>query len=119
VFDGWKTGAGQEHQSVVGGVKVIYSRIGDKADTVIKRFLTTHRREWIVVTSDRDIADFAWSVDSIPVSSEAFLSTFRQYSLSIPDEEEDQDDYLSIRRKGNPRQLSRKEKAVRRALQKL
>jgi predicted RNA-binding protein with PIN domain len=119
VFDGWKTGAGQEHQSVVGGVKVIYSRIGDKADTVIKRILTLHRREWIVVTSDRDIADHAWSVDSIPISSDSFLSAFRRYSLSVPEEGEDQDNDLNIRRKGNPRQLSRKEKAVRRALQKL
>jgi predicted RNA-binding protein with PIN domain len=119
VFDGWKTGAGQEYQSVVGGVKIIYSRIGDTADTVIKRILTSHRREWIVVTSDREIADHAWSVDSIPISSDTFLSTFRRYSQAVPDEEEDQDDYLSIRRKGNPRQLSRKERAVRRALQKL
>jgi predicted RNA-binding protein with PIN domain len=100
-------------------VKIIYSRIGDKADTVIKRILSSHRREWIVITSDRDIADHAWSAGSIPVTSEAFLSVFQRHVWSVHDEEEDRDDYPGDRRKGNPRQLSRKDKAVRRALQKL
>jgi len=27
VFDGWKTGGAQENQSVIGGIKVIYSSI--------------------------------------------------------------------------------------------
>ena len=61
VFDGWRTGQGQESRTVIGGVKVIYSRIGDKADSVIKRMISAERREWIVVTSDREIADHAWS----------------------------------------------------------
>ena len=110
MFDGWKTGAGQEHQSVLGGVKVIYSRIGDKADTVIKRIISSHQREWIVVTSDRDIADYAWSVGSIPLTSEAFLNAFQRHSRSVPDEEEETE-YPGYQRKGNPRQLSKKEKA--------
>ena len=36
VFDGWKTGEARESQSATGGIKVIYSRIGEKADSVIK-----------------------------------------------------------------------------------
>ncbi len=119
MFDGWKTGEAQEQKLVVGGVKIIYSRIGDKADAVIKRLLSSHRREWIVVTSDRDIADHAWSTGSIPVSSEDFLNAIQRHALFFSDEEEEENEYYDHRRKGNPRQLSRKEKAVRRALQKL
>lgn len=119
VFDGWKTGEAQEQKFVVGRVKIIYSRIGDKADAVIKRLLSSHRREWIVVTSDRDIADHAWSTGSIPVTSEDFLNAIERHALFFSDGEEEENEYDGHRRKGNPRQLSRREKAVRRALQKL
>lgn len=119
VFDGWRTGVGQENQTVIGGVKVIYSRIGDKADTVIKRIISSERREWIVITSDRDISNHAWSSGSIPVSSEDFLNAFERKNFSSFDEEKFDEEYFEPQRKGNPRQLSKKEKAVRRALSKL
>ena len=118
VFDGWKTGQSREQQTVVGGVKVIYSRIGDRADGVIKRIISSHRREWIVVTSDRDIADHAWSLGSIPVSSEDFLNAMNARDLSDKVEEYE-DDYIEPRRKGSARQLSKKEKAIKRAISKL
>ncbi len=118
VFDGWKTGQGQESRTVIAGVKVIYSRIGDKADDVIKRMISTERREWIVVTSDREIAGHAWRTGSIPVSSDDFLNALRTKYLSDI-EEEYEEEYIEPGRKGSPRQLSKKEKAVRRALSKL
>ena len=40
VFDGWKTGESHESRYVTGGVRVIYSRVGEKADSVIKRIIT-------------------------------------------------------------------------------
>jgi uncharacterized protein len=118
VFDGWRTGQGQENRTVIGGVKVIYSRIGDKADSVIKRMISAERREWIVVTSDREIVDHAWSTGSIPVSSDDFLNALNAKDLSGFGEE-DEEEYFQPRRKGSPRQLSKKEKAVRRAISKL
>jgi predicted RNA-binding protein with PIN domain len=118
VFDGWRTGQGQESRSVTGGVRVIYSRLGDKADSVIKRMISAERREWIVVTSDREIADHAWSTGSIPVSSDDFLKALS--SKDLPGiEEEDEEEYIEPRRKGSPRQLSKKEKAIKRAISKL
>ncbi|MBE0425858.1 MAG: NYN domain-containing protein [Nitrospirae bacterium] len=119
VFDGWKTGGGKESQSVISGIKVIYSRIGDKADSVIKRIISTERREWIVVTSDRDIADYAWATGSVPLSSEDFLNLFvRKGSFDLEREEYDEE-YKEPRRRGNPRRLSRKERAILRALNKI
>jgi hypothetical protein len=120
VFDGWKTGEGKEIQSVVGGIKVIYSRIGDTADAVIKRIISSVKREWIVVTSDREIADHAWASGSIPVSSEKFLKVFeRKDPLSSDEVEYDDDEYDEPQRKGNPRKLSKKDNAIKRALSKL
>jgi len=119
VFDGWKTGAAQENQSIIGGIKVIYSRIGDKADSVIKRIISSDRREWIVVTSDRDIANHAWALGSIPVSAEDFLIAIEKGIPSYLEEKEDDEEYIEPQRKGNPRRLSKKEKAIRRVLSKL
>lgn len=77
-----------------------------------------------MVTSDRDIADHAWSMGSIPVSSEDFLHAIRLSNLSGIDKEYfedtyDDEEYDEPRRKGSPRQLSRKGKAIKRAISKL
>jgi uncharacterized protein len=120
VFDGWRTGEGKENQAVTGGIRIIYSRIGEKADAVIKRIISSERREWIVITSDREIADHAWASGSIPVSSEKFLKVFeRKDPLSSDEGEYDDDEYIEPHRKGNPRKLSKKDKAIKRALSKL
>ncbi|MCL4457903.1 MAG: NYN domain-containing protein [Nitrospirae bacterium] len=130
VFDGHKSGGGTENMSVSGGVKVIYSRLGERADDVIKRIVSNERKEWIVVSNDRDIVNHAWSADSIPVPSEKFfeivskrsgqaVSWTREYhdaDLSYKDSE--YDDYPNAQ-KGNPYRLSKKEKTIRRALGKL
>jgi predicted RNA-binding protein with PIN domain len=118
VFDGWKTGGAKENFSVTGGIKVIYTRIGENADSVIKRIVSSDKREWIVVTSDRDIADHAWASGSIPVPSEDFLRAIERKASAVS-REEGEEDYGEPRRKGNPRKPSKKEKAVKRALGKL
>ena len=122
VFDGWKSGGSAENHSVVGGVRIIYSRIGEKADAVIKRVILSDKREWIVVSSDRDIAAHAWSTGSVPIASETFMQLLErsvsQYQEA--DEIEDDEGYgIGISRKGSPFRPSKKEKAMQRALDKL
>jgi len=119
VFDGWKTGEAQESHLMIGGIKVIYSRIGEKADFIIKRIISSEGRELIVVTSDRDISNHAWSRGSIPVPAGDFLKALERESSSYFIEEDYEEDYIEPRRKGNPRKPSKKEKAFRRALSKL
>lgn len=122
VFDGWKGGGSAENYSVKGRVRIIYSRLGEKADSVIKRVVSSEKREWIVVSSDRDIAAHAWSNGSVPIPSETFMEllgkSVSQYQEA--DEIEDDEDYgINISRKGNPGRLSKKERAIQRALSKL
>jgi predicted RNA-binding protein with PIN domain len=119
VFDGWKTGEGQEARSVIGGVQVIYSRVGEKADTVIKRNISSDNRQWIVVSSDRDIANHAWASGSIPAPAEDFLRALVRKEPSSDSSEANDDGDATPRRKGNQRQRSRREKALARALRKL
>jgi len=131
VFDGYKSGS-TEHVSVSGGVRIIYSKLGEKADDVIKRIISKDRKEWIVVSNDRDIVNHAWSVNSIPISSESFFEAVsRQVNRNNAETEttgKDADEFLckdfdddeySYSLKGNPHRLSKKEKTVRRALRKL
>jgi predicted RNA-binding protein with PIN domain len=109
---------------VTGGIAVIYSRLAEKADSVIKKIVSTEKKEWIVVTSDRDIMAHAWSCGSVPVPSERFRERLEQSIRqpghdtnddSGPEDEEDDE----MPRTGSPRQLSKKDKAFLRALGKL
>lgn len=118
VFDGWKTGEANESHSIVGGVKIIYSRLGEKADSVIKRIISKSQG-WIVVTSDRDIIAHAWASGSIPITSEDFLNAIERRQVEVEVEYENNDEYIKSTKKGSSRRLSKKEKAIKRALSKL
>lgn len=114
VFDGWKDGGMTESRFVTGGVKVVYSALGEKADAVIKRTVTDHRKQWIIISSDRDIQAHAWAQSAVPVRSEDFSRILeRQASEDCPKND------LAPRRKGNPKKPSKKDRAIRRALNKL
>jgi len=120
VFDGWKTGGAQENHSVIGGIKIIYSRLGEKADSVIRRIISSDRRGWAVVTSDREIAAHAWTSGAVPISSEDFMNAIEK--RRIGNEilyEDDDEEYMKPRRKGSSRKLSKKEKAIKKILSKL
>lgn len=122
VFDGWKSGGPREVALKTGGITVIYSRLGENADYVIKRIISGDKREWIVVTSDRDIAAFAWANGSIAVPSDRFRAVIGEAGLFFGGEYEPlyEDEGPGVRRgKGNPRTPSKKEKALMRALRKL
>lgn len=126
VFDGWKGGTGIESSSVRGGVKVIYSRLGERADAVIKRILSSERREWIVVSSDREISGHAWATGSIPIGSEKFLPFLEPAESGVQSgsdvsfsEKEEGEEETDGSRRGRARQLSKKEKTIKRALGKL
>ena len=59
VFDGWKEGrlAGGRERSR--GIEVIFSRVGEKADEVLKRLAMEKREGILLVTSDLEISNFA------------------------------------------------------------
>ncbi|MDP2157779.1 MAG: NYN domain-containing protein [Nitrospirota bacterium] len=120
IFDGWKSGGQHQEQIVTGGVRVIYSRLGDKADAVINKMIEQENKEWIVITSDREIMNHAWKNSSVPVPSDQFLRLLEQAGKQPSGDyeplEEDDDE---MPQKGNPRQLSKKEKALIRVLNKL
>lgn len=120
VFDGWKSGRPEETRTVEAGVTVVYSRLGERADSVIKRMMGGDRQH-IVVTSDRDVQAYAWSKDCVPIGAEEFQRVLNRVASGTKDNEEpvDDDEEGAPRRKGRPVTPSKKDKAVKRALNKL
>ena len=126
VFDGWKNGQRDETHSKVGNVTVIYSKLGEKADFVIKKILSSAAKPWIVVSSDREISDFAERKDFAALTADEFggklySSTARQSKTEqAPAYDKDDDmDLIPARQRGNPRKPSKKEKKKIEALRKL
>ncbi len=77
VFDGWEGGSPLEERDLAGGVAIIYSRLGEKADEVIKRLVAAGSEEILVVTSDREIATFAARRGKSSIASPEFAAPAR------------------------------------------
>jgi len=71
------------------------------------------------VTSDRDIASHAWASGSVPISSEDFLKAISKRQIEEVSYEDGDEEYRKPGRKGSPKKLSKKEKAIKRILSKL
>jgi hypothetical protein len=72
VFDGIHAPPDAESRDRVRGIDVRFSRRGESADLVIKQMTSRFKEEAVVVTSDRDVAEWARSKGSGVVDSRAF-----------------------------------------------
>lgn len=129
VFDGWENGPAEEERDRLEGIDIIYSRRGEKADDVIKRSVEKIGEEIVVVTSDRDIADFVIRRGGTVISSREFeeltsrLRTGRPHPSSYTegryDKDKEDENTANMKKKGPSRRLSRKKKAARVRIRKL
>ncbi|GBE33990.1 YacP-like NYN domain protein [bacterium BMS3Bbin06] len=137
VFDGHGGFSARENVKSEGGIRIIYSRISRKADDVIKEIIKKAEGSFIVVSSDREIADYAWGHGSVPVSSDDFLDKLEVVSGDegagggvpeemdaveekfIMDESPEMEGSSGRRIKGRAYTPTKRQKAVRRALKKL
>ncbi|MDO8785934.1 MAG: NYN domain-containing protein, partial [Syntrophales bacterium] len=120
VFDGWENGSLEEERDQQAGIHITYSRRGEKADEVIKRMVKSSGEEIIVVTSDRDIADFVNRGGGIAVPSGEFELLINKANVQIlndplyekNDGEVDKNDNLmkKTKKKGPSKKLSRRER---------
>jgi predicted RNA-binding protein with PIN domain len=123
VFDGWASDPLMEERDREGGIDIIYSRKGEKADEVIKRMVKKGEEEIVVVTSDRNIADSISRNGGIAISSpefEAQLERASEYNLP-PSDNDDQHSGISLgtKKKGPSRRISKKQRAVLKRTRKL
>ncbi|MFV1951087.1 MAG: NYN domain-containing protein [Nitrospinota bacterium] len=128
VFDGWQGGYPIETRDNINGIKVVYSKLGEKADEVIKRMAEKWRDSLIVITSDRGIADFVENRGAAVVSSREFEK--RMETVSYPaktgdmifkdeDYDESMDRPITTKKKGNPKRRSKIERRKMAKLRKL
>jgi predicted RNA-binding protein with PIN domain len=118
VFDGWEGGWNTETREKKKGIEVIFSKLGEKADEVIKRLVKEKGSGAIVITSDRDVARFAERMDVAVIPSEQFREKLEEGS-SDKFEESPEEEEKGIKKKGPSRRLSKKEKRARAASKKL
>ena len=130
VFDGYKS---NQHQSwgLRDGIEVVYSGHGEDADTLIKRLIKTTQKHYIVVSTDREIAAFVWANNCVPVKADVFIKKMKQALHSVravlPDDstfdnktcDDEYEDRVSKSKKGNAGKLSKKDKIIRNAVDKL
>ena len=119
VFDGWGSDATQPSEQSYGGVRVIFSRQGEKADAVIKRLALKLKSGCVVVSSDREVARYAEANDAVAVPSGEFDHRLRAALQNGSDQEEEEPAPASGDKKGNPRRLSKVERKRQRKLTRL
>lgn len=123
VFDGWASDPLMEERDREGGIDIIYSRKGEKADEVIKRMVKEREEEIVVVTSDRNIADSISRSGGVAISSPEFESKMERTSEHNlpPSNSSDQNSSMSLRtqKKGPSRRISKKQRAVLKRTRKL
>ena len=129
VFDGWMEGSFREEHLDEGGIHVVYSRRGERADEVIKRMCRLAvGSELVVVSSDREVAMHAERSGGVSLSSPEFEGKLMDGRDEPPLHDDDQfegdegdrrDVSLTTRKKGPARKLSKRKRKTARAVRKL
>jgi len=118
VFDGWQEGWSTETRERKKGIEILFSKVGEKADEVIKRLVREKGSGAIVITSDRDVARYAQRMDIAVIASEQFREKLER-GFSDMFEENPEEEENGTKKKGPSRRLSKKEKRTRAASKKL
>jgi len=120
IFDGWQGGGLKESRDFCQSVLVIYSRRGERADEVIKRLLAREGSRAVMVSSDRELQDFAAKVGATWVAAGEFEMHHLRKAQTGPERE---DDELARPRggakKGPARRLSKRLRQKQQRLRKL
>jgi uncharacterized protein len=117
VFDGWQQARGVERREHRMGVEVVYSKHGERADQVIQRLAEEFGHDCAVVSSDREVTDFAKSRGAFVMRSVEFDFKLRTSPVAATrsglkqSEEEGDVPRRPADKKGNARKLP---KALRR-----
>jgi uncharacterized protein len=118
VFDGWQAGRSTEKKEQKKRIELIFSRLGEKADEVIKRLVREKGSAVIVITSDREISRHAERLSVAWISSERFRDKLDQ-ALMRSEWPGGEREYPSQNKKGPSRTLSKRDKRAKAVLKKL
>ncbi|MBI4596500.1 MAG: NYN domain-containing protein [Candidatus Tectomicrobia bacterium] len=113
VFDAWQGGMPTSRRENYRGIAIVYTKLGETADHFIRKILEQDDRGLVVVTSDRQIADWA-KVRKVPVVSSADFAKKMEMAAIMEirggEEENYGENTLSTKKKGNPKKLPRSQR---------
>ena len=122
VFDGEKSFHLSLQKEKVKGITVIYSGLGEKADDVIKRMVQKDHNV-VVITSDREIIDFAERHQATAILAQEFLPKLEMaYYMEVKGVVREGEEVLhpiSPVKKGPSRRPPKRKKKKQRVLSKL
>jgi len=119
VFDGWQGGWSTEKRESTKGIELVFSKLGEKADEVIKRLVKEKGAGATVVTSDREISRYAERMAVAVIPSDQFKEKMENTLMKGEKDFQDEKERSGEKKKGPSRMLSKKEKRMRSALKKL
>ncbi len=119
VFDGWQGGWNSERKEWKKGIELIFSKLGEKADEVIKRLVKEKGSGAIVITSDREVSRYAERMAAAVIPSDQFKEKMERSVLKIDRDFEEEEGVRASKTKGPSKRLSKKEKRRRSVLKKL
>jgi len=122
VFDGTNAPFLSRRINKIKGVEIRFSRIGELADTVIKRMAATEREKALVVSSDLEIVNAVASQGASTISSPMFeekLAMAEYMSAKGVDRENKGGWIPTTKKKGPSRRLSKRERKNRLKIKKL
>ena len=123
VFDGANAPLLSNRHNSAKGINIHFSRQGETADTVIKKIASSKKEKALIVSSDKDIVDFASSQGSSTVSSTEFEEKMKmaEYMMikGIDEEEDDRGWVPTTKKKGPKKRLAKKKRRNRIKVNKL
>jgi predicted RNA-binding protein with PIN domain len=119
VFDGWRSGRNDEVLQKKDGVSIIYSRLNEKADSVIVRLAREKGSGSVIVTSDREIRSAVERLGAVAVSSGEFSRILRTLAGGSSGDDDYGDEELDASAGGNPKRASKSDRRRNEKLKKL
>lgn len=121
VFDGALAPSALPKRDQLKGIRLRYSHPGELADTVIKRMAARDGEKLLVVSSDREVAEYAASRGAATIGAEAFEEKLLLARTGSHDPEENDADSgwrPTTRKKGPAQRLPKKRRRLERKLDK-
>ena len=125
VFDGGNAPPFSDRRDKIKGIHICFSGPGETADAVIKKMTAKIREHAFVVSSDREIIQYAEKKGAVSLTSPEFshiviqAAYMEQKGVVSEDEEEYEGWIATTKKKGPSRRLSRKKRRKKQALKKL
>ena len=122
VFDARNNPLSAQQNDRYKGIAIRFSRSGETADDVIKRMAQREREKALVVSSDRDIVNFAALCGAATISAPQFegkILMATQLGRRADEIEDDSGRVLRKKKKGPSRRLSKKLRRNRMKIKKL